>query len=223
MMRYAQRAILTEYIYQGEEVDVDFLAPKTVFEVRKTVWAGMFNTVLSHFWSVRAGNIIETTDCIQPREKKRVEEEEQERIYREKKMDGQFVRDHGDDVEKQKSWEWVTKADLKATTEALIFVAQEQAIRTNYVRFLTDKTISSPLCRMSGQRGETLLHLIRECNKLAQGEYKGRHYNVGRKVHWELHRKYNLGHAKKWYEYQPQGVLVIVSYCGISIFNVTME
>ena len=86
MVRYAQRAILTEYIYQGEEVDVDFLAPKTVFEVRKTVWAGMFNTVLSHFWSVRAGNIIETTDCIQPRENKRIEEEEQERIYREKKM-----------------------------------------------------------------------------------------------------------------------------------------
>ena len=60
------------------------------------------------------------------------------------------MKDHGDDVEKQKSWVWVTKADLKATTEALIFVAQEQAIRTNYVRFLTDKTISSPLCRMSG-------------------------------------------------------------------------
>ena len=56
------------------------------FKALKTVWAGMFNTVLSHFWSVRAGNIIETTDCIQPRENKRIEEEEQERIYREKKM-----------------------------------------------------------------------------------------------------------------------------------------
>ena len=54
---------------------------------------------------VRAGNIIETADCIQPREYKRIEEEEQERIWREKKMYGQFVRDHRDDVEKQKSWE----------------------------------------------------------------------------------------------------------------------
>ena len=51
---------------------------------------------------VRAGNIIETADCIQLTEYKRIEEEK-ERIWREKKMCGQFARDHGDDVEKQKS------------------------------------------------------------------------------------------------------------------------
>ena len=101
---------------------------------------------------MRTGNIIETADCIQPTEYKRIEEEEQEIIWREKKMYGQFVRDHRDDVEKQKSWEWVTKADLKATTKALIFAAQEQAIRTNYVKFHIDRTISSTLCRMCGQQ-----------------------------------------------------------------------
>ena len=26
---------------------------------------------------------------------------------------GQFLIDHGDDAEKRKSWEWVTKADFK--------------------------------------------------------------------------------------------------------------
>ena len=46
-----------------------------------------------------------------------------------------------------------------------------------------------------------------ECCKLAQWEYKSRHDNVGRKVHWQLCRKYNLEHANKWYEHQPQGVL----------------
>ena len=46
-----------------------------------------------------------------------------------------------------------------------------------------------------------------ECCKLAQGEYKGRHDNVVRKVHCQLCRKYNLEHANKWYEHQPQGVL----------------
>ena len=122
-------------------------------------------------------------------------------------MCGQFARDHGDDVEKQKSWEWVTKADLKATTEALIFEVQQQAIRRNYVKLRIDRTISSSLSRMCGQKGETDLRLVSECSKLAQGEYKGRHDNVGSKVHWKLCRKYNLEHANKYYEHKPQGVL----------------
>ena len=140
------------------------------------------------------------------KEYKRIEEEEQERIWKEEKIYGQFVRGHGDDVEKQKSWEWVTKANLKATIKALILAAQKQAIRINYVKLHTDG-ISSSLCRMCGQKGETVLHLVSECNKLAQVEYEGRHDNVGRKVHWELCRKYNLEHANKRYEHQPQGVL----------------
>ena len=104
-------------------------------------------------------------------------------------MDGQFARCHGDYVEKQKSWKWVTKADMKATTEALIFAAQEQAIRRNYVKFRIDRTISSSLSRMCGQKGETVLRLVSEFSRLAQGEYKGRHDNVGGKVHRELCRK----------------------------------
>ena len=122
-------------------------------------------------------------------------------------MYGQFERDHADDVEKQKFWEWVTEVDLKASTEALIFATREQALRTNYVKFHIDRTISSSLCRMRGQKGKTVLHLASDCSKLAQREYEGRHNNVGRKVHWELRRKYNLEHANKWYEHQPQGVL----------------
>ena len=81
-------------------------------------------------------------------------------------MYGQFGRDHGDDAEKQKSWEWVTKADLKATIEAWIFAAQEQAIRINYVKCHVDRTISSSSCRMCGQKRETVLHLVSECSML---------------------------------------------------------
>ena len=110
-------------------------------------------------------------------------------------MYGQFARDHGDYVEKQKSWEFVTKVDFKAATEALIFAAQEQTTRINCVKFHIDRTISSSLCRMCGQKGETVLRLVSECSKLAQGDYKGRHDNVGGKFHWELCRKHNLEHA----------------------------
>ena len=104
-------------------------------------------------------------------------------------MYGQFARNHRDDVEKQKSWEFVTKADLKGITEVLIFAAQEQTTRTNCIKFHIDRTICLSLCSMCCQKGETVLRLVSECSKLAQGDYKGRHDIVGGKFHWELCRK----------------------------------
>jgi len=49
----------------------------------------------------------------------------------------------------------VARSDLKITTEALLFSAQEQAIRTNYIKFHIDKSTDSPSCRMCGERGDT--------------------------------------------------------------------
>ena len=43
--------------------------------------------------------------------------------------------------------------DLKKGTEALIMAAQEQAIRTNYVKHHIDKSRDSPSCRMCGEKG----------------------------------------------------------------------
>ena len=74
------------------------------------------------------------------------------------------------------------KSDLKGCTEALICSAQEQSIRTNYIKYNIDKTAESPLCRMYGTRNETISHIVRECGKLAQKDHKRRHDSVGRYV-----------------------------------------
>ena len=47
---------------------------------------------------------------------------------------------------------------LKVQTEAMICAAQEQPLRTNYTKNKTGKTSENPLCRMCGERGETLQH-----------------------------------------------------------------
>ena len=39
---------------------------------------------------------------------------------------------------------------------------------------------------------------------LAQREYKRRHDCVGRKIHWELCRKYGLAASARWYEHQSE-------------------
>ena len=48
-------------------------------------------------------------------------------------MYGQFMREMPEIVDKDKTWEWTRKSDLKDETGALIFAAQEQALRTNCV------------------------------------------------------------------------------------------
>ena len=50
-------------------------------------------------------------------------------------------------------------------------------------------------------------HITSECEKLAQGEYKRRHDNVARIIHWELCAKYGIDRAKNWYEQKPIGVM----------------
>ena len=72
----------------------------------------------------------------------------------------------------EQSWTWIWKSDLKVETEALIFAAQEQALRTNYLKFHIDKTGESPPCRMCNEKGESVNHVISECKKLAQTDYR---------------------------------------------------
>ena len=61
-------------------------------------------------------------------------------------MHGQFVREMPKKVDKNKIWQWLSKSDLKIGTEALLYTAQEQAIRTNYVKSHINKISESPPC-----------------------------------------------------------------------------
>ena len=61
-----------------------------------------------------------------------------------------------EDTDKEKSCFWMRKCDLKISTEALICSAQEQAIRTNYVKYNIHERVDSLSCRMYGETGETI-------------------------------------------------------------------
>ena len=53
--------------------------------------------------------------------------------WSEKQKHGQFIRETIEKVDKEKTWQWLSRGDLKVGTEALLCAAQEQAIRTNYI------------------------------------------------------------------------------------------
>ena len=50
-------------------------------------------------------------------------------------------------------------------------------------------------------------HIISECSKLAEKEYKARHDWVGKVIHREMCKKFKFDHAIKWYMHNPASVL----------------
>ncbi|XP_068754161.1 uncharacterized protein [Montipora capricornis] len=89
----------------------------------------------------------------------------------------------------------------------MITAAQDQALRTNAIKAKVEKQNLSPLCRMCGEKDESMGHLVGECSKLAQTEYKHRHDNVARMIHWNIAHSYGLDVSNKWYEHKPEGVI----------------
>ena len=75
----------------------------------------------------------------------------------------------------------VIKKGFKGWNRALLCAAQEQTIRTNYIKYHIDKTSDSPMCRLCGKKGESVQHRTSGCEKLAQKEYKRRHDNLQKK------------------------------------------
>ena len=85
--------------------------------------------------------------------------------------------------------------------------AQEQVIRTNNIKAKIDKTHENSKCRMLGKAEESVNHVLSECSKLAQKEYKRRHDWFGTKIHWEICRKYGIEVKEKWYGHKLEVVM----------------
>ena len=167
-------------------------------------------------------NVVNISEAVDPKEYKVNEVKEAENEWKQKRIYGQYVREK-EGIDWNRTWQWIAKGDLKGCTEALICSAQEQALRTNYTRFHIDHTAESPLCRMCGSKGETVAHVVSECGKLAQTEYKGRHDNVARYIHRQLCGKCGLERANSWCEQKPEGVVESENFKILWDFTVQCE
>ena len=85
--------------------------------------------------------------------------------------------------------------------------SSESSIRTNLVKARIDKSQGDSLYRVCRKVDEGIDHFVSGCSKLAQKEYKRRHDNLGKIVHWKLPRKCNFEAGDKWYEHEPEIVL----------------
>ena len=138
--------------------------------------------------AVRISNTVPSKNSTQPKEFKQQNNEERLNNWRGKVMNGQYVRQI-EDKDKSNTWKWLMKIHLQGYTEVLICSAQEQPLRTNYVKFNIDKTGELPLYRMCRVKNETISHIVSDCNMSAQKEYKKRHGSVCRYIHWRVCKK----------------------------------
>ena len=73
--------------------------------------------------------------------------------------------------------------------------AQNNAIRTNYIKAIIDNTQQNSKCRLRGDRDETINHIISECSKLTLKEYKTTNEWVGKVIYWEMCKKFKFDHT----------------------------
>ena len=123
--------------------------------------------------------------------------------WEEKQLYGRLINN----LSHHKTWTWLRKGTSKRETESLLMAAQNNAIRTNHIKARIDKTLQNIKCRLCGDRDETINHIISECCKLVQKEFKTRHGWVGKVIQWEICKKFKFDHINKWYMHNLAPIL----------------
>ena len=123
----------------------------------------------------------------------------------------------------EKTGTWLRKGNFKRETESLLIAAQDNAVRTNHIKARIDKTQQNSKCRLCDDRDETINHIISQCSKLAQREYKARHDWVGKVIHWKICKKCKFDHTNKWYMYNPAPVLENDTHKLLLDFNIQTD
>ena len=109
--------------------------------------------------------------------------------YESKALDGQFQK-ATEKVKGNKSWDWLKNGYLKKETESTVIAAQDQALCTRNMRKTVYGENVDSTCRVCGSAHETVAHVVPECQKLAQKEYKQvRHDNIVKVIRWKLGEK----------------------------------
>ena len=137
---------------------------------------------------------------------KKQKKEERHQQWKQKQLHGKNVRET-EEVRSEETWGLIRKAYLNKETEGLTFSAQEQALRTKWMRKNIDGQKISEKYRMCKKNEESITHLTAECKKLAQKEYKQRHDNIARIGHLEICQKFGLVPEVKWYNHKSASVV----------------
>ena len=162
------------------------------------------------------------TKYTMPKEKKKKEiQGKRETRWREKALHGKWAETI-DETDPRTS-QWLSTANLKPVTEALITAAQDQALNTNWHAHNIIKNKSVEKCRACNEHPETVAHIVSGCPRIAQTLYLKRHNAVAATVHWGLCEATGFERAEHWWQHQPETALENESFKLLYDFNVLTD
>ena len=112
-------------------------------------------------------------ECIRLLKPSGGKEEGEELSWENKPLHSTYHRQIEEVADIEKSYQWLEKAGLKDSIEALIMAAQEQTVSTRAVEVYYIK--QDPRCRLCKEVSETAQHLVAGCKIQAGMAYMERH------------------------------------------------
>ncbi|XP_051929435.1 uncharacterized protein LOC127605701 [Hippocampus zosterae] len=109
--------------------------------------------------------------------------------WEDKSLHGMYHRTITEVADLKKSYQWLERAGLKDSTEALILAAQEQALSTRAIEAQIYHTRQDPRCRLCKKAPETIQHITAGCKMLAGKAYMERHNQVAGIVYRNIRKK----------------------------------
>ena len=112
----------------------------------------------------------------------------------------------------QKTWQrrWMIGKSGERGSGISVLLARhdddDNAISTHYIKVKNDNMQQNSKCRLCRDRDERVYHIISECSKLAQKEYKTKHDWIGIVIHWELCKRLKFHNNTKGYMHKPKSV-----------------
>ena len=137
-------------------------------------------------------------------EKKKEEEEEQEPSWKDRPLHGMYHRQIEGVADIEKSYQWLDKAGLTDSTEALIMAAQEQAVSTRSIEAGVYHTRQDSRCKLCRDALETIQHITAGCKMLAGRAYMERHNQLAGIVYGNFCAKYGLAVQRSKWDTPPQ-------------------
>ena len=121
-----------------------------------------------------------------------MEEEPEGSSRTDKPLHGMYYRQIEEVADFGKSYQWVEKAGLKSSTEALIMAAQEQALNTRSIEARVCHTRQDPSCRLCKDAPKTVQHITAGWKMLAGKAHLERHKQVAGLIHRNICAEYGL-------------------------------
>ncbi|XP_055368940.1 uncharacterized protein LOC129604854 [Betta splendens] len=126
--------------------------------------------------------------------------------WEDKPLHGMYHRNITEVADLNKSYQWLERAGLKDSTEALILAAQEQALSTRAIEAQIYHTRQDPRCRLCKEAPETVQHITAGCKMLAGKAYMERHNQLAGIVYRNICAEYGLETPRSKWETPPKVV-----------------